>query len=77
MKKTLLLFLLALLMLFSNSYAQNTLTLTDIAQQKNEKGWIQFLPKMNLTPQQVFSVYKDAFGLQQMTKCILIRNETD
>lgn len=77
MKKTFLPFLLALVMLFANSYAQNSLKIIDIAQQKGQKGWIQFLQNKSIAPEQVFTVYKEAFGLTASDQMKLVRTQTD
>jgi Zn-dependent metalloprotease len=77
MKKALFPFLLALVLLFANSYAQNSVKISDIAQQKNTKGWIKFLPNKNISSEQVFTVYKNAFGLTASDEMRLIRTEND
>ncbi|MEI6851989.1 MAG: M4 family metallopeptidase [Bacteroidota bacterium] len=77
MKKTLFPFLIAIVLLFANSYAQNSVKISDIAQQKNTKGWIKFLPNKNISPEQVFTIYKNAFGLTTSDEMRLSRSETD
>jgi Zn-dependent metalloprotease len=77
MKKSLLPFLLALVLLLSNSYAQNSTKLADIAQQKKQKGWIQFLQEKNISPEQVFTIYKEAFGLTSSDEMKLLITKTD
>jgi Zn-dependent metalloprotease len=77
MKKIKYLFLLALIAIFANTYAQNPAKLSDFAKQKSSKGWIQFLPNKNIAPQQVFTSYKEAFGLVAGDEMHLIRTESD
>ena len=76
MKKIKLLFLLVVVV-FANSFAQNATKLSDIAMQKGQKGWIQFLQNKNIAPEQVFTVYKEAFGLTASDAMQLIRKEND
>jgi Zn-dependent metalloprotease len=77
MKKLRLSFKIALMMICANSYAQNAMKLTNIAQQKNDKGWIEFITNKNIAPEQVFTVYKGVFGLTASDEMQLLKSEND